>query len=107
MLYLINLSCYVTLNPAQAGMVNQAELPSTWSGLRKQIFVGLDQCIDSMLQVIANDKKIIEEISCLQHRGLAKSLDEYCQTGNRNEVIRATFNSGGYTIQSNILSAKV
>jgi REP element-mobilizing transposase RayT len=75
-------------------------LPSVWRGLRKQIFMGSDQFIDSMLQVIANDKKIIEEIPRLQHRGLAKSLDEYChQTGNRNEAIRAAFNSGGYTMK--------
>ena len=75
-------------------------LPSIWNGLRKQIYMGSDQFIDAMLQAIAQDKKIIEEVPRIQRRSQPKSLDDYAsQTDNRNEAIRAAFNSGGYTMK--------
>jgi REP element-mobilizing transposase RayT len=75
-------------------------LPAIWEGLRKQIYMGSDQFIDSMLQVIAKDKKTLADIPQLQRRKLPKSLDEYCnQENSRNEAIRAAFNSGGYTMK--------
>ncbi len=75
-------------------------LPAIWEGLRKQIYMGSDQFIDSMLQGFAKDKKIFAAIPQLQRRKLPKSLDEYCNEENsRNEAIRAAFNSGGYTMK--------
>lgn len=75
-------------------------LPSVWGGLRKQIFMGSDQFIDSMLQIIDKDKKAIDDIPRLQSSSLPKSLDEYNnQTSSRNEAIRVAFKSGGYTMK--------
>ncbi len=74
--------------------------PPIWGELKKQIYLGSDQFIDSMLQCLDKDKKTVEEVPRLQRSTLFKSLDEYCdQTSNRNEAIRAEFNSGGYTMK--------
>jgi len=74
--------------------------PSIWNDLRKQIYLGSDQFIDSMLEEIDKDKKAVEEVPCLQRHAVSISLDEYCnQTKDRNEAIKAAFNSGGFTMK--------
>lgn len=75
--------------------------PPIWSELRKQIYLGSDQFIDSMVQAIDLEKKTVQDVPRLQCRVIPKTLVEYCeQTGNRNEAIRAAFKSGGYTMKA-------
>jgi hypothetical protein len=74
--------------------------PPIWGELKKQIYLGSDQFIDSMLQGLDKDIKAVEEVPRIQRRTLFKSLDEYCnQTSSRNEAIKAAFDSGGYTMK--------
>jgi len=74
--------------------------PPIWNDLRKQIYLGSDKFIDSMLQEIDKDKKAVDEVPHMQRRAVSISLDEHCnQTQDRNEAIRAAFNSGGFTMK--------
>jgi succinate dehydrogenase flavin-adding protein (antitoxin of CptAB toxin-antitoxin module) len=76
-------------------------LPPIWSELGKQIYLGSDQFIESMIQAIDQGEQIVQDIPRLQIRALPKTLNEYCDlTDNRNDAIRAAFNSGGYTMKA-------
>jgi REP element-mobilizing transposase RayT len=76
-------------------------LPPIWGELRKQIYLGSDQFIELMIQAIEQGEQIVQDIPRLQIRSLPKTLSEYCDlTDNRNDAIRAAFNSGGYTMKA-------
>ena len=75
-------------------------LPPIWEGLKQQIYMGSDNFVESMLNVVAQDKKSLEDVPFMQRRMRPKTLEEYCdQSKSRNDAIRAAFSSGGYTMK--------
>jgi hypothetical protein len=74
--------------------------PSIWSGLRKQIFMGSDNFIETMVKTVEQDKRTLQDVPRIQVRALPKTLDKYSDlTDSRNEAIKAAFNSGGFTMK--------
>jgi len=74
-------------------------LPSIWTDLKKQVYLGDDQFINTLQKKI-NKKEFLDDIPALQKRALAKPL-RYYQNKYKNEhkAITAAFLSGGYTMK--------
>ena len=80
------------------GSIEQAPI---WTDLKKQIYLGSDDFIDTMIKTVSKQNRDFDDIPQLQHRTLPKPLADYCeQFSNRNDAIRAAFNSGGYTMKT-------
>ena len=75
--------------------------PELWTDLKKQIYLGSDHFIDTMVKTVIKDKRDLDDVPRLQHRALPKPIADYRdQCTNRNDAIRAAFNSGGYTMKA-------
>ncbi len=76
-------------------------LPSIWKDVKKQVYLGSDQFVDSMLGKLGKSKQVVSDIPQLQTRAKPGSLDEYEQScTDRNQAIRSAFSSGGYTMKA-------
>jgi REP element-mobilizing transposase RayT len=74
--------------------------PTLWSSLRKQIYLGDQQFIDSMQRLIDEDKEL-SEIPSAQRKPTAATLGEYLATSpDRNTAICKAYQSGGYTLKA-------
>ncbi len=74
-------------------------LPSIWTDLKKQVYLGDDKFINKLQKKI-DKKESLEEIPALQKRAVAKPLTFY-QNKYKDEhaAITAAFLSGGYTMK--------
>jgi REP element-mobilizing transposase RayT len=74
-----------------------AKLPSVWSQLQGQIYLGSEAFIAKM-QKLVDKKPLLTEIPRAQRRALARSLSEYAGTYPRNEAIARSYLSGEHTM---------
>lgn len=75
-------------------------LPSPWSELKNQIYLGGDKFVADMQQQIDLTQRL-DEFPTSQHRPAPRSLDQYLlAVGNRDEAIVEAYASGGYTLQA-------
>lgn len=74
-------------------------LPPIWRGLKKQIYLGSDDFVNSTLIKIKQGEPNINDVPKLQTLPVAKPLSKYEKLfPERNDAIREAFNSGGYTM---------
>ena len=74
-------------------------LPSPWSALRNQVFLGTESYLEEM-QVLIDTGKELSEIPSSQRRPMPKELDDYKQlNSSRNDAIVSAYESGGYTLK--------
>ena len=74
-------------------------LPSPWSALRNQVFLGTERYLEEM-QVLIDTGKELSEIPSSQRRPKPKELDDYKQSNSsRNDAIVSAYESGGYTLK--------
>ena len=74
-------------------------LPSPWSALRNQVFLGTESYLEEM-QVLIDTGKELSEIPSSQRRPMPKELDDYKQSNSsRNDAIVSAYESGGYTLK--------
>ncbi len=76
-------------------------MPPIWKDVKKQVYLGSDQFVDSMLGKLGKSKQLVSDIPQLQTRTKPVSLDEYEQPcTDRNQAIHSAFSSGGYTMKA-------
>ncbi len=74
-------------------------LPSLWTELRQQIYLGDDHFVSRMQQLHDNQSDL-SEIPRVQHRSKAKPLIYYSATyKNRNEAMMKAYSTGDYTMK--------
>lgn len=72
-------------------------VPSPWTILPNQVFLGNDVFVETMQKMIDGEKEL-SEIPCSQRRLKPLELSEYeNQAASRNEAIFNAYRSGGYT----------
>ncbi|VAW70301.1 hypothetical protein MNBD_GAMMA10-2341 [hydrothermal vent metagenome] len=78
-----------------------AGLPSVWEGLKYQMYLGNDKFVESMQHKLDDSKKeSLSEISRLQRRPLARSLQWYEEsTVERKKAMTLAYVSGEYTMK--------
>lgn len=75
-------------------------LPPIWGSLQKQIYLGTDQFVSSMLDEVKKQSVSVNEVPRLQTRAIGKPLAEYAQKySDRNAAIQAAFSTGDYTMK--------
>jgi len=74
-----------------------ARLPSVWSRLQGQIYLGSEAFVAKM-QALVDKKPTLTEIPRAQRRALARSLAEYGAAHPRNEAIALAYLSGQHTM---------
>ena len=75
-------------------------LPSIWTGLTKQIYLGSDQFADKVQRQITSGGSNLEEIPQVQRRPPAKPLAYYRRRyGNKKEAMARAYLSGGYLLK--------
>ena len=73
--------------------------PSPWEQLKKQIFLGDDKFVETMLSLIESEKEL-SEIPASQRRAVPKELSYYAKKyKGRNEAIISAYESGGYSLK--------
>ncbi len=73
-------------------------LPSPWSRLRNQVYLGGEQFVEDMQSLIDGDMDL-SEIPSSQRR-LSKPISEYAGASkSRNEAIVSAYRSGGHTLR--------
>ncbi len=73
--------------------------PSPWESLQNQVFLGDEAYVSQMLSNI-DQKKDLSEIPKSQRKEKAKELAWYeQQASNRNEAIKLSYESGGYSMK--------
>ena len=72
-------------------------LPSVWSQVQSQIYLGSDTFVKKM-QVEADKKPAFKEIPRAQRRALARALSDYAKAHERDEAIALAYLSGQYTM---------
>ncbi len=74
-------------------------LPSIWSDLKNQVFLGSDRFINKHQKKI-NKKGSLDEVSRLQKRKAPRSLDyNDNRYKNQKQAILSAYLSGGYTLK--------
>ncbi len=76
-----------------------ARLPSVWSQLQGQIYLGSERFVKKM-QTLVDKKPALGEIPRAQRRALAQSLAKYERKHPRNEAIALAYLSGQHTMAS-------
>ena len=74
-----------------------AKLPSVWSQLQGQIYLGSEAFVTKM-QALVDKKPALTEIPRAQRRALTRALSEYAGTYPRNEAIALAYLSGQHTM---------
>ncbi len=74
-----------------------ARLPSVWSQLQGQIYLGSDAFVEKM-QMQIEKKPALDEIPCAQRRGLTQPLVDFEQRYDRNEAMARAYRSGQHTM---------
>jgi len=78
--------------------VGVVDLPSLWNLLKGQIYLGGDTVLQQMQAL--SPKGDLSEITRIQRRPLAKSLEYYRDTiPNRREAMAIAYAAGNYTMQ--------
>lgn len=72
-------------------------LPSVWSNLQAQVYLGSDAFIKKM-QVEVDKKPTLTEIPRTQRRALARALADYARAHERDEAIALAYLSGQHTM---------
>ncbi len=74
--------------------------PSPWESLRNQVFLGDEAYVEQLRSHIEHDRDL-SEIPGSQKRPAARPLSYYeSQTGTRDEAIRLSYASGGYSMKT-------
>jgi hypothetical protein len=74
-----------------------ARLPSVWSQLQGQVYLGSETFVKKMQAQIAN-KPTLDEIPQVQRRALTQPLADFAQRLDRNEAIARAYLSGQHTM---------
>jgi len=75
-------------------------LPTPWSALKNQVFLGSDDFVDEMQSKVLPDKDL-SEIALAQKRPTVKELSYYKKKyKKRDEAITAAYASGGYSMKT-------
>ena len=75
-------------------------LPTPWSALKNQVFLGSDDFVDEMQCKVMPDKDL-SEIALAQKRPMVKELSYYKKKyKKRDEAITAAYTSGGYSMKT-------
>ena len=74
-----------------------AKLPSIWSELQGQVYLGSEAFIGKM-QVLVDKKPGLAEIPRAQRRALKRALSEFAQAHERNDAIALAYLSGQHTM---------
>ena len=74
-----------------------AKLPSIWSELQGQVYLGSEAFIGKM-QVLVDKKPVLAEIPRAQRRALKRALSEFAQAHERNDAIALAYLSGQHTM---------
>jgi REP element-mobilizing transposase RayT len=74
-----------------------ARLPSVWSQLQGQVYLGSETFVKKMQAQIAN-KPTLDEIPQVQRRALTRPLADFAQRFGRNEAIAQAYLSGQHTM---------
>ena len=72
-------------------------LPSVWSQVQAQIYLGSDTFVKKM-QVEVDKKPAFKEIPRAQRRALARALSDYAKAHERDEAIALAYLSGQHTM---------
>ena len=80
-------------------VVDGMNLPSVWSDLRQQIYLG-DEVFIERMQMLIDGNKDLSEIPSPQARPRPKQIHEYLSLEkDRNRAIVRAYQSGGYTLK--------
>jgi REP element-mobilizing transposase RayT len=83
-----------------AEFVMQGKGITPWGKISNQVFLGDEEFVKKHLKLITKNEGDLCEIPKKQKRNKAMSLTEYAsQSTNRNAVIIAAYQSGGYTLK--------
>jgi len=74
-----------------------AKLPSVWSQLQGQIYLGPEAFLKKM-QKLVDQKPTLTEIPRAQRRALARALTDYAATHPREKAIALAYLSGQHTM---------
>ena len=74
-----------------------ARLPSVWSQLRGQVYLGPDAFIEKM-QALVDKKPMLTEVPRAQRRASKRALSEYSGAHERNEAVALAYLSGQHTM---------
>ncbi len=75
------------------------DLPSPWTSLRNQIYLGGEQFVGQMQSLIDGDQEM-SEVPSSQRRPMPRTLDYYMASSrDRNTAINKAYRSGGYTLK--------
>ncbi len=74
-----------------------ARLPSVWSQLQGQIYLGSEAFVKKM-QIQIEKKPALDEIPRAQRRGLSQPLADFEQRYDRNEAMARAYQSGQHTM---------
>lgn len=73
--------------------------PAPWDDLKNQVFLGGDEFVESLQELLDKDKDL-SEIPMEQRRTKAKTLPEYeSLSKNRNDAITRSYMSGAYSLK--------
>lgn len=74
-----------------------AKLPSVWSQLQGQVYLGSEAFVAKM-QALVDKKPVLTEIPRAQRRALARALSEYAGAHPRDKAIALAYLSGQHTM---------
>ena len=74
-----------------------AKLPSVWSQLQGQVYLGSDAFVAKM-QALVDKKPALTEIPRAQRRALTRALSDYADAHTRDEAIALAYLSGQHTM---------
>jgi putative transposase len=74
-----------------------AKLPSVWSQLQGQIYLGSDKFVSKM-QALVDKKPTVTEVPLAQRRALKRALSDFERTHERDEAIAQAYLSGHHTM---------
>lgn len=73
------------------------DIPSPWTSLRNQIYLGSEQFVEQAQLLIDRDREL-SEVPSSQRRPVPRTLDYYVAASrDRNTAISSAYRSGGYT----------
>ena len=75
------------------------EQPSPWSALRNEVYLGSEQFVHDLLDLVAKEAAV-RDTPKAQRRALSRPLDEYAHLyRERDAAMAAAYWSGSYTLQ--------
>jgi hypothetical protein len=74
-----------------------ARLPSVWSRLQGQVYLGSEKFVEGM-QTLVDNKPSLAEIPRAQRRALKRALSDYARAHARDEAIALAYLSGQHTM---------